>query len=76
MTDNTFNTNIEKIKNDIAEIGDNLSLMYTIAKSIEIALEDNFNFDKSDIENLLSALKKFIADAQENYNKIDEILIL
>jgi len=76
MINQTIETDIDAVREDIARIGDNLALMFTIAKSLEIVLDDDFNFDKADVENLLSALKEHILKAQDVYERIDRVLIL
>lgn len=76
MINTTSDSDIEAIREDIAEIGDNISLMSTLVRTIEISLSDDFTFDKSDTENLLFLLNKSIDEAQEAYNRIDGILIL
>ncbi len=64
----------EEVVNAVVAIGDNLSKIESIAKSIDFSLEDEINFKRKDIENLISVLIDLINSAKEDCEKAEELI--
>ncbi len=68
------NINLEELENEILLLGDNLAMIESLAKCIDIILEDEITFERQDIENMIAVLRKIIRETKEQYSKIDELL--
>jgi len=60
----------------ISELGNDISIIESMTKSIENAIDDEFNYTKADVENLLSSLRRLIESASDKFEIIDNALSL
>ncbi len=70
------NMNLQDLEEEISSLGNNLSEIESLAKCIDISLDDEFNYTRRDIENLINVLTKTIERTNQIYEKISELMEL
>ncbi len=63
--------NTEQLESLIVSIGNILSMTKSLTKCIDLFIDDEINFKKNDIENLLSILKNMLDDTSEQFEKLE-----
>jgi len=75
--ENLIKTGInEETMSMISELSNDISIIESMAKSVENAIDDEFNYTKADVENLVSSLRRLIESANDKLEMIDNALSL
>lgn len=67
---------VKEVEEEILTLGDNLSLIVSLAKYINLSFDDEINYEKRDIQNLIVVLSRIAEKANQNYTNIDKLLEL
>jgi len=77
LNENVIETGInEETMGMISELGNDISIIESMVKNIENVIDDEFNYTKADVENLLSSLRRLIETANDKFEIIDNSLSL
>jgi len=66
----------EEVKDNLIEAACENKIAETLVKTVEIAIDDEMNFTKPDVGNLLSALKRIILSVNKKFEILDDTLKL
>ena len=70
-----FNKNsVLSIYDKITVVGVNLSIISSIIKFLDVSINDNTNFSKADVHNLVITLKKMHNIVINDYSEIEKII--
>ena len=64
----------KELKNLVKALGNEISSIKSVAKCIDIINEDEINFKKSDIDNLISILNVMLQSIENKCNAVEEYL--
>ena len=64
----------KELKNLVKALGNEISSIKSMAKCIDIINEDEINFKKSDIDNLISILNVMLQSIEDKCNAVEEYL--
>ena len=64
----------EELRNIVMSLGNEISSMKSMAKCIDIINDDEINFNKGDIDNLISILNVMLQSIEDKFNAVEEYL--